>query len=367
MVAVASRMLRRERAKTLLTAGGIGVVLMLVLFLQGVYEGVKEGVTGYVAGSPAAIWMCRSNSTNLLRSSSFFERRLRDEVAAVEGAGRVEAIGRILASCDLRGRKVTLFMIGLPPGAVLSRPRIAEGAPVPRDGEIVLDRAFAATHGLRIGDTLAVQESRFRIVGLSSGTNATVATFCFVTDGDAARLIGFEGFVSFLLVAPARGGPAALLRELRRRFPDYAFYSKAEFMENHVEEIRTGFLPILWTIALLGCIVGGVLVTLMLYSTVLERREDYALLKALGMPERGITALVLRQAALLAAGGFLAGVPLYLLLSPILASLVPEISLRLQPATLPLLLAGALAFGCAGSLASIRKVHAIYPAEVFRA
>jgi putative ABC transport system permease protein len=367
MVAIASRMLRREQAKSAMTVAGIAIVLMLILFLHGIYEGVKTGVTGYVGNSPAEIWMCRKNSTNLLRSSSFMESGTSDRLAGIEGIGRVEGIARILTTCDIRGRKVTLFMIGLPEHAVLSRPTVIEGASHVRDGEIILDRAFAAKHALRVGDTVTVQESGFRVVGLSTETNATVATFCFVTAGDADRLIGFEGIVSFFLIASADGNAVALLRALRKACPDFSFYSKAEFMENHVEEIRTGFLPILWTIALLGFIVGSVLVTLMLYSTILERREDYALLKAVGMPARGIAALVLRQSAILAVSGCCSGVLLYLLLSPVLTFFVPEISLRLQPAMLPLLLAAALAFGGAGSIVSIRKVNAIYPAEVFRA
>ena len=71
MVPIARRVLFAAKVKFLLTVLGVGTVLMLILFLVAIFEGVKEGSTGYIVNSPAEIWICQKNSTNLLRSSSF--------------------------------------------------------------------------------------------------------------------------------------------------------------------------------------------------------------------------------------------------------------------------------------------------------
>jgi len=53
MIPIARRMIWREKTRFFITAAGLGLTAMLMMFLLGVYEGVKRGSTGYVEANRA--------------------------------------------------------------------------------------------------------------------------------------------------------------------------------------------------------------------------------------------------------------------------------------------------------------------------
>jgi putative ABC transport system permease protein len=106
---------------------------------------------------------------------------------------------------------------------------------------------------------------------------------------------------------------------------------------------------------------------LMLYGSVFEKREDYALLKALGAGHRYLTFLVIRKALMCSLLGFILGFLLNRSLDPLLTRLVPELCLEFRWSLAGFVLAASLAIGIAGSWLSIVKVIRFSPAEVFRA
>jgi putative ABC transport system permease protein len=131
--------------------------------------------------------------------------------------------------------------------------------------------------------------------------------------------------------------------------------------------MRTGLLPILATVALFGGVVGTALLTLLLYGAILERREDYALLKAIGASRGLLWRLVLRQALVAVALGFLFGVLAYLAAQPLVALLVPVLSVSLSLSACAIIAGASLAMGALGAWLPLSRLERIYPAEVFRA
>ncbi|MGD0338509.1 MAG: FtsX-like permease family protein [Bacteroidota bacterium] len=369
MVRIARRMIRKDKARFIITAAGVSVTVMLVLFLFGMYEGVKVGSTSYVLKTPAEIWICQKNSTNLLRSSSFLSSSLQDHIQSVDGVGEVSGIIRVIATARIHDKAVTLFIFGFDTRSTLGPPpTMIQGTSSIGTGEIILDEAFAMKHHLAPGDNISVQDRYFRVSGISRGTNAIVAQFAFMGLEDAQHLLGFPGIVSFyLLTTNGKKETRVVIDSLKRRFSELAVFEKQEFVQNNLEEMETGILPVLWTIAILGMIVGIAVITLMLYGSVLEKREDYALLKALGANQNFLVSLVLRQALLGAATGFVCGVAGDFILAPFLMKLVPEISLSFTVRAVAVVFASSLFIGAIGSWAPIHKLASVYPAEVFRA
>jgi putative ABC transport system permease protein len=368
VVPLAWRMIAKDRARFLVTVAGVGFTSMLMLFLLGVYEGVKAESNGYAQERPTDLWISQSNSTNLIRSTSLLSASLGEGISAIGGVDSLAPLLRTIGTSEIRGRSVTFFILGIDPAAPATAPSLAEGTALNRRGEIVLDRSFAAKHGLGIGDTVQVQERAFRVAGLSTGTNAVVTQFTFMTLADARELMGVPDLVSFWLVSVKhRTSRGSVADTVRARFPGLNAFTHEEFVRNNLDEMRTGLLPILSTIAVLGAMTGGAVLTLLLYGGVLEKRADYALLKAIGASHRFVVLLVARQSLVAVAAGLGFGALAYAAGVPILTLLVPEIALAMTlPVALTVTLA-ALAIGAAGSWLPIRKLRHIYPAEVFRA
>jgi putative ABC transport system permease protein len=352
-----------------MTVGGIAATVTLMLFLVGVYEGVRKGAMSYVTNSPADIWLCNQNSTNLLRSTSFVPASLRSEIEQVKGVDTVAMILRFMATTSVEGKQVTLVLFGIDPRSRLSTPStIISGSSSIRRGEIILDRAFAGKYGLVLGDSLHIQGFSFRVAAISEETNAIVAQFAFTTFEDAEQVLGIPGFVSFYLIKCKEGNQPEIVGDsLRRRFLGLAAFDRKEFIENNLEEMGRGVLPILWTIALMGVAVGITVITLMLYSSVLEKREDYALLKALGAEQQFLAFLVTGQSLAGAVFAFVLGLVFSAVASPFLIQLVPELSLSITWWGIFIVLGASLLIGIVAALVPIHKLSRIYPAEVFRA
>lgn len=363
------KILWKERTRFLITVAGVGFSAMLILFLFGVYEGVKAGATRYVADSPAKIWICQNNSNNLLRSSSFLKASLNDAIQQTEEVDEVTGILRVLVTATIHDRPFTLFVFGFDPESKLSAPSmLMRGHSDIHSGDIILDKAFARKHRLTMGDSIQIQGKTFRVSGICEGTNTIVAQFAFTTLRDAQKLLGFSDIVSFFLISTTgKIRIEDVILSLKKRFPELAVFTKRVFIQNNLQEMSTGVLQILGTIALFGIIIGAAVITLMLYGSILEKREDYALFKALGANQKYLVSLVLWQSLLLATMGFAFGLLFNISISPLIIRFVPEMTLIFSWQAAVTVFVLCLCVGALGSWMPIHKIRYIYPAEVFRA
>ncbi|HUR81422.1 MAG TPA: ABC transporter permease [Thermoanaerobaculia bacterium] len=353
MVPLARRLLLRNRGGFVVTTAGVAATVSLLLFLFAVHAGVKDGSTRYVRTAGVDVWIAQKGSDNILKSSSFLPASLAERVRKMNGVRDASPLVRVIAKGEVRGRLTsTLFLFGFDPRTRLGAP---ENAPPLRPGEIVLDEAFARKYALRAGDEISIQRKAFRIVGLSEGTNALVSQFGFVCFDDGAAILGLKDTASFIVV---RGALHSL--------PGYDVYTNDEFVRHHEEEMDSGVLPVFAAAAIFGAAVGGFIVALMLYSSALERREDYATLKALGAGQGYLLRLVIAQALLVTLAGCIAGALFTAIITPLLLRLVPAITLRYSPMFV-LVLPAALLIGAMAAAAPLRVLRRIYPGEVFRA
>jgi putative ABC transport system permease protein len=107
--------------------------------------------------------------------------------------------------------------------------------------------------------------------------------------------------------------------------------------------------------------------TLLLYSLILERREDYALLKALGVGRGYLRRLVLQQCLVAVAWGLIIGFAICIFARPVITGLVPMLVLTISWRAALVIGAAALVMGAIGAWLPLVRLERIYPAEVFRA
>jgi len=368
MVPIAKRILIKQKSRFIISVSGIGFSIMLMMFIVGIYEGVKTGATGYVKNSPSEIWLCQKNSSNLLRSTSFLNARIVQQVCSAEGVNKAEGILRLITTAKIRNKSKTVFLFGFEPNSKLSHPKVTQGSANIVDGEIILDESFVNKNNLKLNDSISIQNKIFRIAGICSETNAIVAQFSFTTLPDAQKLLGFPNVVSFILIKANESMDAfKLLQKLKSRFTTLAVFNKDEFIQNNLEEMQTGVLPILWAVGILAAISGAAVISLMLFSSIVEKREEYATLKAIGASSFQLFNIVIRQSILVALVGYCFGLFLYLILSPLIIGIYPEINLLLPWFAAIKLFFNSLVIGIIGAILPLKKLSQIYPAEVFRA
>jgi hypothetical protein len=64
------RILLSQPLRFLLTIGGIGLCIVLILFLLGVYRGVEVGSVEYIRKNKTDLWVLQSGTNNILRATS---------------------------------------------------------------------------------------------------------------------------------------------------------------------------------------------------------------------------------------------------------------------------------------------------------
>jgi len=367
-VPLGRRLIAVDRGRFAITIAGIGFAVMLMLFLLALYHGVRTEANGYVASRPVHVWVAQDNTTNFIKSSSFLLASRADELRAVAGVEEVSPLLRLITTVTFGDREATAIVLGIDPLSRVGLPQVAEGIAAPARGEIVLDGAIARRHRVHRGDTILVQARPFRVVGVSRGTNSVLTQLAFITLDDARQLLGISEVASFFLVRGADDVSAdELARRLRGKVQHTNVLTRDAFAENNMQEMRSGLLPILATVAVLGGVVALAVLTLLLYGAILERREVYALLKAIGAGDAYLTRLVLTQSLAAVVGGFAFGALAYLACAPLTVLVVPEMALALTVPAVAGVGAATTAMGVAGALLPLRRVRRIFPAELFRA
>jgi putative ABC transport system permease protein len=367
MILLGLRYALRERTRFALTGIGVACSVVLSSFLAGIYQGGVRGSMSFVEDADADLWVGRRGAWNLLRGSGVLPASARADAERIPGVRSAEPILTALLPADVHGEPVTLLVIGLPVDARAARPhRMVCGRSLPRLGEVVIDRAFARKAGLDVGDTLTLADCDLRVAGVSRDTNLLVCQYAFVTHIDLESILGVDDKASFFLLKTDPGRRQAIADTIRSISGQVAVYDRETFIRNNHREIASGFLPILWAIAILGFVVGGAFVMLMTYAAILEKRADYALIGALGGSEGDRLVLVLQQALAAALAGAVAGILVLLALARLLPALIPAMEVAVEPWLCAASVAGAFLTAAIGAWIPARLAAAVPPMEALR-
>jgi putative ABC transport system permease protein len=161
--------------------------------------------------------------------------------------------------------------------------------------------------------------------------------------------------------------PDAARERLRAVVPtDVLVMTKAEFAARE-KAYWNGATPIGYVFAfgaIMGLVVGAIIVYQILFADVSEHLREYATLRAIGYRNRFVSGIVLQQAAILAVLGYLPGLAAAwgLYHSAAAATRLP---LHLTPARVVLVLLLTLAMCALSGFLALRKVRRLDPAEVF--
>jgi putative ABC transport system permease protein len=338
-----------------------------MLFLLAVYRGVANGSVEYIRRNPADLWVLQNNATNILRGSSLLNVSHGTLLRETAGVAEASPVLMFLTTVWRGSDHATLFLAGFDPATRAGGPpEIVRGRSVIDDGEIVVDHSFAAKYAIRVGDLLRVRDDSLRVCGLSAGTNAFVVQYGFVTLKRAQSLIGYPSIVSFYLVRlESRSAPDAVRGSILRDVPGVEVYDNETFLRNNIQEMESGFMPILYAIAAIGAVVLTSILTLLLTVIILESRHDFAVMRALGSPERFLSGVVLAQAFFLSVAGIICAVGVFPPLTALIELLAPEVSAQGSLLQIGTVCAVVLVITLFSSWLAVRRLRSIYPLEAF--
>ncbi|HEX6023822.1 MAG TPA: ABC transporter permease, partial [Solirubrobacter sp.] len=189
-VPIARRNLGRQRLRLALSVGGVGMALLMILALDGIYAAILDRVTAYPDHQGAPLIASQRGVSTMHMSSSTVPEAA---VARLAADPRVERAEPILYTTLLLGRReqAVSYVIGFRTGG--GPWKIVGGRGRPRGDEVVLDERTADRLGLGVGSRVSVLGRDMRVVGLAGGAASVLTGLTFVDYDTFARAARTRG------------------------------------------------------------------------------------------------------------------------------------------------------------------------------
>jgi len=372
ILTLAFRNLFHDRIRLAVTLIGILFSIVLVAVQLGLYLGSSNMITANIDHANADLWVTVYGAKSFEDGGMLLTSRERHQALATPGVKAV--IPLVVRFAEWRkpaGGSTRVVVVGTDAedGGLVPF-NLVEGTweDIKAPEAVAVDRTYLSELGINgMGDTAQAANGRVRVRALTDGVRSFTQSPYMYTTLNRARALFAEGDgTTFYLVQLEPGADVEKVRaDLRGRLEGAEVLTKQEFRDRSLKQwlFRTGAGVALIGGALLGSLVGTVIVAQTLYSSTKDHLSEFATLRALGSSSGYIHRVILTQAALSAVLGYALGM-----------SIALGVLVLSRGSALPLVMTPGLAFWlftltvgmCAiSALSAIVKVTKIDPATVF--
>jgi putative ABC transport system permease protein len=371
---LASRNLFQDRLRFVATIVGIVFSIVLVNIQMGLFLSFERMVTTMIDHAPADLWIVPLG-TKCFEDPSLLDQHDQARIRAVAGVAETVPVVIGFSPWTVPGGGTTpVFIVGSQENAEGLHPwKLAEGnlADLLAPNTVAVDRTYFTRLGISgIGDVTDIREQSVKVAAITDGIRSFTTTPYVFTSLDQAH--AYTGTppdkVSYFLV---RVSPGADIASVRQRL--LTTLSKVEVLTPAAFSSRsrsfwlfgTGAGAALFAGALLGAIVGTVIVAQTLYSSTKDHLNEFATLRAIGSSNLYIHKVIVWQALLSAVIGFALAAALSLVIVMVTAK--TALPILMTPSLTSALFMLTVVMCVISALAAIVQVIRIEPARVFKA
>lgn len=360
---LAIRNVFRQRTRTLLATLTIGVGVGLVVALGGIAEGFVDQL-GSMGSASGELTITEAKASDM--SLSAIDDKVGRWTAGLVAVDQVS--GMMFGVASVPGTPY-FFTMGLDPtGYAIRHYAITEGTRLRSPREIILGKIAAQNLKKKVGDTLAISGSSYRVVGIyETGTSFEDAGGVMVLQ-QAQRLFKRPNQVSFFFVKLKDTSQADTVKQqIEARWHQVSVSRSSEFADK-TNDMQT-FRAMANALSFLSIFIGGVGIMNAMLMSVYERTREIGTLRALGWRRRRIVGMIAREALALGLLGGLAGIVFGIGLGSLL-NLEPSMGSYLKATYTPGLLVQAilvaLVLGSIGALYPAWRAANLSPIEALR-
>ncbi len=294
-----------------LTLAAIGITVGSIMAMEGIIRGASEDITNIALGGGAEIMIRQAEIADT--SLSALDARVGAKIAAFPQVQSVSGV--IMSAVVLPESNGFAIVWGYAPNEqAIQRFNLVEGETIQSNHQFIIGRVLAEALNKKVGDTIELGGSRYRIKGIYESTIGWEELGGVMTLRDAQVLAGRPRKVTMYAVKVRDPSEArVVVHEINSTIPEAHAALSGEFADQMPDmENADAFLN---GISSLAIIVGGVGVLNTMLMSVFERTREIGVLRALGWKRASILGLILRESALLGIiGGTIGVVVAYLLI-----------------------------------------------------
>lgn len=344
---LASKDIQHNLGRFTLTTFGIGMLLMVVMGMGGIYRGIVEDATLLVDQLGSDLWVVQRNTKGPFSEVSRVPRSLVDRVLAVPGVQSSKEFVYHTIQRERNGKLLRISVLGLswPTDKGEWVPLIAGRSLTQNHFEMIVDESL----GILLGETIKLGKETYTAVGVTKGmlslngdglalfTTADALAIQFDMPGEAVRLeravraargerseLGLKQpslieqavkpsgelpaiarpQLSAVMVTVNPSADVNQVADIINGWGDVSIYTqdgqRELLLKGLVEKVRRqiGLFRILLTI------IAAIIMALILYTLTLDKIHSIALLKLIGAPNTVIIGLIMQQALILGVLGF---------------------------------------------------------------
>ena len=369
---LAYRNLFHDRLSLTVTLVGIVFSVVLVAVQFGIYLGSENRIAAMLDHVRGDLWVV-SLGTKSFDDPSLLTGHEKYAVLSTPGVAGVEELAVGFVNWRKPGGGST--------AALLVGSHVTPGASLPWDvtqgsanalglhSAVAVDLTYFTELGIKaIGDRAEVNGTEVTVTAVTNGIRSfTTLPYVFTTLATARPLLDATPDQSSYAIVQVQPGHSieSVRSALSARLPDAEILTQEEFRTRSLDYwlFETGAGSALIAGAILGIIVGIVIVAQTLYASTKDHLNEFATLRALGASARYINKVILMQAILSAGIGYVLGMMLSFIViwasqySTLLIVMTPKLAVMLFFLTIGMCVLAAI---CA-----IFKVTRIDPAVVF--
>jgi putative ABC transport system permease protein len=310
---LASRNLFHDRLRFVATLVGIVFSVVLVLMQMGLYLGFGRMVTTMIDHAPADLWIV-SRGAKSFEDLSLLDTNIRNKALATAGVAHATPVVIGFSIWKKPGGEMTpIFVVGSDVGPRGVQPwNVTAGSAkdlTARD-TVAVDRSYFDRLGVSgVGAGAEIRGQKIRVAAVTDGIRSFTTTPYVFAELDRARTyLGLpSNKINHLLIQINQNADVDQIRQnLQKNIADVDVLTPAEFRDRSRSFwlFGTGAGAALFAGALLGVIVGTVIVAQTLYSSTKDHLPEFATLRAIGCSKRYIYRVIRYQALLNAVIGF---------------------------------------------------------------
>src|SRR5215471_18193367 len=314
VLTLASRNLFQDRLRFIATLIGIVFSVVLVMVQMGLYLGFGRMVTTMIDHATADLWVVSKGATSF-EDLTLLDIRTRDRLPGINGVAAVIPV--LIGFADWRrqsdGRVKPVFVIGsdLNAGALVPWNLVDGNLDALRaTNAVAVDRTYFGDLGVSgISSTAEIRSQPAKVVAVTEGIRSfTTTPYVFADLGRARAYVGLPPtkFNHFMIRLQPGADVRNVQHDIQSAVPDVDVLTPREFRDRSRSFwlFGTGAGAALFAGALLGVIVGTVIVAQTLYSSTKDHLYEFATLRAIGCSNRYIYRVIIWQALLNAVIGF---------------------------------------------------------------
>jgi len=336
--------LRHRPVRTLLSVVAIGVGVTMILTLAGVSRGMLNGMAERSRGTGADIMIQPPDSSVIGFTGTMSEKfvdlvRKQDHVAL--------ATGTLMQPVHFLDYVTGIHLDEF--SAITGGLHYLEGGPFRDPSDLLVDEIYARAHNLHAGDMVDMGH-KWRVCGVIEQGKLSRA---FADLGSLQDLFSSTGKISVVwLKLDDPANIPTVKAALEQKLEGYKIVPMDEVVSLFSVDNVPYLKPFTRVVIALAAFFGFLMVSLSMYTAVLERTREIGILKALGASPGYIVGLLLRETVVLAVAGTVVGIAMTYGTREIMAVFVPNMPQAIVPDWYPV--AAAIAVG--GSL-----IGAVYP------